>query len=210
MIGDPRLWMALSIAGFLCPEALSEAREQDRSHSLLVELCDTTGLEVSILHAARDEASDIFAKVAAGVRWEESCELLPSTPQSARIYVVSRIPEAIATRYYQNRGQTNIMGFALPSPEMDRAGVIYVGRQTVETVASKSKQISLTEALLARALGRVFAHELAHRLLGPGHTKRGILKDHLDQRDLIGRDNDGLFFSPDQIRSLRERIEGHP
>jgi hypothetical protein len=198
--------MALTLFPFVSPEA----REPEPSFSFLVEVCDTTELDRSLLRAARDEASDIFAQATARVRWEDNCELLPSTPQSARIYLVSRIPEVIANRYYQKRGQTNIMGFALPSPEKDRVGVIYVGRQTVETVASKSKQISLTEALLARALGRVFAHELAHRLLGPGHTKRGILKDHLDQRDLIGRDNDGLFFSPDQIRVLRQRIEGHP
>jgi hypothetical protein len=98
------------------------------------------------------------------------------------------------------------MGFALPNPEENQAGVIYVARQSVEAVASKSRRIALTEAHLARALGRVFAHELAHRFLGPGHTKKGILKDFLDQRDLIG-EQAGLFFTPDQMSALRLRIE---
>jgi hypothetical protein len=89
-----------------------------------------------------------------------------------------------------------------------RAAVIYVARQTVEAVASKSGRISLTEALLARAMGRVFAHELAHRFLGSGHTRHGILKDTLYPRDLIDLRNSRLFFSPDQIRVLRLRTDG--
>jgi hypothetical protein len=60
----------------------------------------------------------------------------------------------------------------------------------------------------ARALGRVFAHELAHRFLGPGHTEMGILKHLLDQRALIRKHNDGFFFSPEQVRVLRLRLEG--
>jgi hypothetical protein len=90
--------------------------------------------------------------------------------------------------------------------EGNRAAVIYVGRQTVEAVAGKSGRISLTEALLARALGRVFAHELAHRFLGPEHTKNGTLKARLYQRDLIDMRSSGFFFSPEQICRLRLRI----
>jgi hypothetical protein len=110
--------------------------------------------------------------------------------------------------YYRKHGTKNIMGFAQPNPGANPAGVIYVARQSVEAVASKSGRISLTEAHKARAMGCVFAHELAHRFLGPGHTELGILKHLLDQRALIGKHNDGLFFSPDQVRILRLRLEG--
>jgi hypothetical protein len=51
-------------------------------------------------------------------------------------------------------------------------------------------------------LGRVFAHELAHRFLRSGHTKKGILKDSLDSRDLIEQDRTGLFFSSNQMEIL--------
>jgi hypothetical protein len=67
--------------------------------------------------------------------------------------------------------------------------VIYVARLTVEEVASKSGRISLTEAHMARALGRVFAHELAHRFLGSGHRRHGILEEVLHRRDLIDERN---------------------
>jgi hypothetical protein len=55
--------------------------------------------------------------------------------------------------------------------------------------------------------GPRFAHELAHRFL-VGHTDMGILKHLLDQRALISKHNDALFFSPDQVRVLRLRLEG--
>ena len=209
MTGDFRLLLALSLFGLLCPEASSLAHEQERNHSLLVELCDTTELDASILQAARDEASGIFAKAAAHVQWEKNCELPPpATPQSARIFIVPRIPEVIVNAYHRKHGTRNIMGFALPNLGENRAGVIYVARQSVEAVANKSGRISLTESHVARAMGRVFAHELAHRFIGPGHTEIGILKNFLDQRALISKHNDGLFFSPDQVRVLHLRIEG--
>jgi hypothetical protein len=36
----------------------------------------------------------------------------------------------------------------------------------------------------------------------------GILKHLLDQRALIRKHNDGFFFSPEQVRVLRLRLEG--
>lgn len=45
----------------------------------------------------------------------------------------------------------------------------------------------LSEELLARALGRAFAHELGHILLGErGHHARGIMQASLSRHDLIG------------------------
>jgi hypothetical protein len=99
----------------------------------------------------------------------------------------------------------DIMGFTLPNPEENGANVIYVARLAIESVASKSRRISLTEVHRARAIGRVIAHELAHRFLGPGHDRTGILKAFLDQRDLIASDDSVFFFTPDQVRALRER-----
>ena len=209
MTVDVQLWMALLLVGFANPEGLSRKRESEGRRSLLVELCDTTELQASILQAARDEASSIFAKAAAHVQWESNCALPPpATPHSARIHVIPRVPEVIASEYYRTRGKRSIMGFAQPNPGENRAGVIYVARQAIEAFASKSGRISLTEAHTARAIGRVFAHELAHHFLGAGHTETGILKHFLDQRTLISKHNDGLFFSPDQVRVLRLRVEG--
>jgi hypothetical protein len=75
------------------------------------------------------------------------------------------------------------------------------------TVASKTDRIQLTDAQLSRSLGRVFAHELAHHFLGSGHTKHGILKDSLDRVDLIEENSSALFFTSDQIRTLRALTE---
>jgi hypothetical protein len=206
--------MVLSLFS-LAPEALSGAQERGRN-ALWIELCDTTGLDASILRAARGETSEIFSTAEAHLRWEGNCAAVPRTiPNSARIYVVQRLAKGVADWYEEHGGRRNVMGYVgfvdvhdgvEAIGEGNRAAVIYVGRQTVEAVASKSGRISLTEALMARAMGRVFAHELAHRFLGPGHTKHGILKARLYQKDLIDWRNSGFFFSPEQIRLLRLRI----
>jgi hypothetical protein len=217
MTGEFRLWLVLSLFGF-APEALSAAQKQEVNNSLWIELCDTTGLDDSILQAARDEASIIFSTAGAQLRWEGGCDDVPrTTPQSARIHVVPRIQERLANLLYEHRGIRNVMGYSgsidvhegvQPNAGGKRVAVIYVARQAVEEVASTSKDgpITLTDTLLARSLGRVFAHELAHRFLGPEHTRNGILKDRLYQKDLIDLRNGGLFFSAEQIRLLRLRI----
>ena len=195
-----RLWLALSFLYLLRPaESSAEFR---------VGLCDTTGFELSTLQAAREEAFILFERAAVSLRWEADCDIPPrTTPHSARIYVVPRIPEGIANRYRQYRDKTNVMGYVLANEEEKRAGVIYIARGAIEASASRSGRTALTEAQLARALGRVFAHELAHRFLVSGHTRRGILKESLSQKELIGGDDEALFFTLDQMRVLRLRAE---
>jgi hypothetical protein len=46
--------------------------------------------------------------------------------------------------------------------------------------------LRLMDALLARALGRVVAHEIGHVLYGPTHTRSGLMKPMLDDLDLLG------------------------
>ena len=195
-----RIGLALSLLTLLRPaESSAEFR---------VGLCDTTGVELSTLQAAREEASVLFETAVVSLRWEADCDVPPrTTPHSARIYVVPRIPEGIANRYRQYRDKTNVMGYVLANERENRAGVIYVARGAVEGNASRSGRTALTEAQLARALGRVFAHELAHRFLASGHTKRGILKESLSQEELIDGDGEALFFTPDQMRILHQRVE---
>jgi hypothetical protein len=173
-----------------------------------VGLCDTTGVELSTLQAAREEASALFETTAVFLRWEADCDQPPRTSaHSARVYVVPRIPEGIANRHRQYRDKTNVMGYVLANEGEKRAGVIYVARGAVEAIASRSGRTAVTEAQLARALGRVFAHELAHRFLASGHTRRGILKESLSQEELIGGDGSALFFTPQQVQVLRLRVE---
>ena len=201
--------LALSFLCFLVSEDDSRSEPPPLSDGLLVELCDTTGLELSILETARAETSGLFSGAGAHVHWGANCEIPPlTTPRSARIYVVPLIPEGIANRHREYRGRTHVMGYVLATPTEKRPGVIYVSRRAVEANASRSGRTNLTEAHLARALGRVFAHELAHRFLRAGHTKKGILKDSLDQEDLIGEESSALFFSSAQSEALRRLIDG--
>jgi hypothetical protein len=199
------LFLTFSLVRCLYPDAAVAAQ-------LFVELCDTTELDPSILLAAREEASDLFAKANATLQWQSVCDQAPPNASlSARIYLLPRFQQGLVS-WHQERGKEKVMGYfgflgdvrdGVPGlPAETRAAVIYVARNAVESTASLSGRIRLTETRLARAMGRVMAHELAHRWLGPTHTRTGILKDFLDHQDLILEKQDRLFFTSEQVRSL--------
>ncbi len=171
--------------------------------TLTVEICDGTGLDDALLESASAEATHVFGRAEVPLSWTTMCDTPPPTEATAaRIYVVSELPRPIRYRLGHEHRKSNLMGYVLTSPGEMPGSVIFVARSLVERNASRSGRRNLDDSLLARALGRVFAHELAHRFLRSGHTREGILKEPFDQRDLIGDDVSGLFFTPQQVESL--------
>ena len=194
--------LGLCLAGPARAEAGRTCREPK---AFWIELCDATGLESSILRAARDEAATLFAQAAVSLSWEMRCDTPPPTKaSSARIYVVARLPQPIRYELASKHGKTNLMGYVLTAPGGTPGSVIYVERPAIELNASRFGRESLTESRFARALGRVIAHELAHRFLRSGHTRDGILKDPFNHGDLTADDRTGLFFTSEQVGSLHQ------
>jgi hypothetical protein len=66
---------------------------------------------------------------------------------------------------------------------------------------------ALAEAAVARALGRVLAHELGHFLLAwPAHTRRGLMRSAFDGRQLAAWDRRGFELDPGMLPRLRARL----
>jgi hypothetical protein len=55
-------------------------------------------------------------------------------------------------------------------------------------------------------LGRVMAHEIGHLLLGPNHTRTGIMQGAWSGRQLDMEAAHGMLFTPEQSRAMKTRL----
>ena len=174
-------------------------------YSFSVDVCDVTGLDKSVWERAAREVDSIFERAEAMIDWAFGCESAPIPTDdvaSARIYVMDWLPGFVLNRFRQEKKRDNLMGYVL-TPSGDRPGpVIYVARRAVERHAADFRE-ELIRIKLARAIGRVMAHELAHRFLQSGHADEGILKERFGHRDLVAPNSSGLYFTPEQSLHLR-------
>ncbi|MBL8216771.1 MAG: hypothetical protein JNK87_38985 [Bryobacterales bacterium] len=76
--------------------------------------------------------------------------------------------------------------------------------------AALSREESQREAVLGRALGRVFAHELFHMMTGrSGHSRKGVFKASQRREDLTSARLEFETGELEELRQLARRIAGH-
>jgi hypothetical protein len=92
------------------------------------------------------------------------------------------------------------LGFAQPCPESEPACELSVFYYRVDELAANGYRAD-------RILGHVIAHEVAHVLIGPGHSEEGIMRGEWSRYDLQ-RISWGLLldFTDDQSRQLRSAV----
>jgi hypothetical protein len=160
---------------------------------------------------ARSEqvAGAIFENVGVEIRWVD-CPL--SQAQSwaypacqpdmgTTDFVVKILPRHMAMRLQSLHTTREALGFARPCPENEPACELTVLYHRVdELMATKGYRADLV-------LGHVIAHELAHVLIGPGHSQAGIMRGNWSddelQRISLGR---LLEFTNDQSSRLRSTV----
>ena len=209
--------LSIFYASTVLISASSPARTQishGESRVLRARLCDCAGLESAVRLRLREEAGRIYKTAGIDIRWESDCASSPvnlSASHAARIYVVNKLPNSLVYRFKHILKKTNLMAYNLTDPGGMPGAVIYVSLEAVRSNASRSGSIELTPEALSRALGRVVAHELAHRFIQKKHTKRGILKGRFDHHDLIDEDSAlQPFFSEKQVKVLLARAKAEP
>lgn len=163
---------------------------------LIVELVDTTELCPLSIEALRSEVESIYARAGVRIAWGD---VLEPARHAARVYLMLSLPSSLDRRL-------KVRGSAPMAVALGRAGevsgpTIYVGRSAVTTNLTSGAIAEPDPRLMGRALGRIVAHELAHRYIDREHTRDGILKAGLAQADLQGS-SAGFFFTDRQ----RERL----
>lgn len=128
----------------------------------------------------------------------------PGEPRHlARIYLMRELPPALMRRL-QVFGYGDPMALALGHSGTRSGPTIYISRTSVASVALGGALGEPGPQALGRALGRVVAHELGHRFISAGHTRRGLLNRNFSQSDLLGSSISHLFLTEQQIDQLRE------
>ena len=176
------------VFSLLISEGLS-AMER-RGGELWVELVDTLGLSLEERAALMEEVASIYESAGVRILWLREAPV-EAPPHLARVYLMERLPRTIGVRLRTFRGDS--MGIAMGASGDVSGPVIYVSREAVAR--------SLGGASTPRALGRIVAHELAHRFIGREHTRWGILRGTLHGGDLSGA-GEQFFFTDAQKAKL--------
>ncbi len=174
---------------------------------LWVQMCDSTGLNPAQLADVEREVSSIYLQAGIEIQWVERCggeRIELAHPGAARVYILKQLPKALLGMFRKIKRNNNVMGFTPTAADAKPGASIYVSRESVEWHATEFHSRPLAESQLSRALGRVVAHELAHRFLGQvKHTRSGILRVDFDRSKLIKAQPDKLGFNTKQAQELR-------
>lgn len=161
---------------------------------LLVEVCDHTGLSHGELRGVRHQVDKIYGRAGINIVWQyciSNRHYRGFLPHEARVYIRDRLSDSFELKGYDLAFDGTTVGDC-PGP------VIFISRSSVEEFVGARKTYSTLT--LVRALGRVLAHELAHRFLQTAlHTERGILRSRFSRKELIEIRPCRFFFSEEQV-----------
>jgi hypothetical protein len=161
---------------------------------LTLHIINAAGVSPGLVSAATAETSAIWERTGVRLTWIFSP---PPSPRADRTLLVilgrgPQLPKASGERG-KNR-LTDSLGWVDFSAD-DRPGdVIHVWFDTIAALARRGTALNLRvgdlpddaqEPLLARAIGRVLAHELGHWIGGRRHTAGGLMSATFRERELL-------------------------
>ena len=179
------------------------ARKLDAT--LILRVYNYARLDPVSLALSEKVASAIFANVGIEVVWMD-CSV-PRPPSRAFPACQSRMgPADLVLRILPHQMAIKLatrdepLGSAQTCTESEPACEVNVFYQRVDKLATQGYRAD-------RVLGYVIAHEVAHVLLGPGHSEEGILRGEWTRNDLE-RISWGMVldFTKDQPSQLRKAV----
>lgn len=158
-----------------------------------------------VLASAEKITDAIFEESGVGITWMECTpvrgEFLPDptcpSDMGASDLVLRLLPRRMAMKL---AAPSEPLGFAQECPETEPACELTVFYFRVDELAADGHRPELI-------LGHVMAHEMAHVLIGPGHSEDGIMRREWSREELrrmsLGLQ---LGFSAQQPRRLQEAV----
>lgn len=188
------------------PKAINH-RASGLDAKLILRVYRYARIDPELLEGAEEVATGILEDAGIRTEWLEC----PTSPAEAGAYpacqsemgredlVLRILPQRMAEKI---RGASEeALGFAQACPESEPACELSVFYSRIEKLAPEGYRSD-------RILGYVIAHEVAHVLIGPGHSEGGIMRREWSRYDLR-RISWGLRldFGQDESRRLRFAVE---
>jgi len=174
----------------------SVAAAQDRNSGITVLVNDSAGVKPSVLRKAEREAGQLFDAAGIEIQWVNCAETDECRHMLGPKEFVLHIVHGGRTR------SDFVFGEAFLGED---------GRGQYCDIFFDRLQQTQGDVNLALLLGAVSAHELGHLLLGShSHSGIGIMEPRWRQEDLRNVGMGRLLFTPEQARSMRNRISAAP
>jgi hypothetical protein len=194
--------LVLILAGLPRATAKSSA---DPDAELSLRVYNYAHIDRGILSQAENVTGAIFENLGIRLVWSDC----PASPALIHAYpncptdlgmgdlVLRILPNSMAAKL---PGSDETLGFAYPCPDNEPACELNVAYQHVDEVVAYGYRAD-------RVLGYVIAHEIAHALIGPGHSSEGIMRAQWSRDDLERmRWGLRLEFTSEQSMRLRSAV----
>jgi hypothetical protein len=202
------LALALGALAIQCSGLIAESQQATTNTSrLIVHVYDLANVNKLTMNTALDEASGILATTGVRIVWEtggsdsreartldmSADKIKDDQAPDERGYIVLRIVPRSPTTCLPGA-----IGFALPSARQGVHVTLFYDR--IEGLAEK------VSPGIAKILGNAMAHELGHVLLGPAHSRDGLMKAVWSRADYEDLTRKPLAFLPAEAVRMRKAV----
>ena len=185
---------------------------------MVIDVSSASGVPSSLIKRVLDEADAIWRASGFSFVWQRAArEIVPYTLVSE---TKPSLPAALRVVIGEDRGLTRNnrtpLGWIVFDDEREPQREIYVSRANAVALMEMSREVvgivtqmpvTQREVLLARAMGRALAHELAHYLLASkAHTPHGLLQATRTASELFGADQRGFRIDAVQRQQIVARL----
>ena len=195
---------AIGIAGFGTFASAQNPSDAEKSvWTITLRVYDYVNVDRTALLEAEGEATRILADASVHARWVD-CPIRHAdvdnypgclSPWQWNDYAFRLEPTAMAAS--QDKSEDRLGDAVICDNRACPANVYY---DRVRGLAGGNN--APTQILL----GRVMAHEIGHLLLGPNHTRTGIMQGAWSGRQLDMEAAHGMLFTPEQSRAMKTRL----
>jgi hypothetical protein len=205
---NPRSIAAALIALCICAMAVVHANE---SATFIIEIqlrFDPAIASSPVARGIKEEATDIWRPYGVHLKWtdDRAAEAGPAD-LALEVRIEQRPEESV------RRGAATVLGQTSVPVNAPNAPPIHVWYGAVQHMlalrtASQLSQMPLVHNReMARALGRVLAHEIGHLLLGaPYHDRTGLMRLTFPADELVELSRARFLLSSNSIPRLRSRL----
>jgi hypothetical protein len=196
---------AISVGFLVCTFGLPAPGESaDPSSMITLRVANYARVPDGVLAAAERKAGGVLHEAGIDAKWLEcplaGAQVDPEPHPGPADFFLTVIRKVMRERRSEQEALGFALGFALPCSQGKTGCMAYIFYWRIETLAANG------DAGLSDILGHAMVHEIGHLLLGPGHSRVGIMRAEWTREDLASAARNQLSFTSQQMDLLRASV----